>query len=181
MRLVDRAIEMSRRGLLQVGIASGAAYIALSGTGLVLGKGNARAATLKVLSPHQHATLMRFTRDLFPHKQFNDAIYASAITPLAGEAAKDPATRALLAKGVKALDALTMKNGARRFADTPDEAKRIAAIKQIQETPFFAKVYGSTRSTLYNERTVWPILGFQGPSSPKGGYLHRGFNDLNWL
>jgi hypothetical protein len=28
---------------------------------------------------------------------------------------------------------------------------------------------------------VWDLLGYEGPSFDKGGYLHRGFNDLDWL
>ena len=179
MGLGHRAIKMSRRSLLQLGVATGTTYAALNGTSLALGK--AWAAERKGLSPHEHITLMRFARDLFPHKQLDDTFYAAAIAPLDSEAAKDPAAKTMLAKGVASLDALTMKDGGKRFATTPAEAKRIAAIKTIEGSPFFAKIFGTTRGTLYNERKAWPIFGFEGPSSPLGGYLHRGFNDLDWL
>lgn len=181
MRLVDHAIKVSRRSVLQAGVATGATCAALNGTCLILGGGDAWAKEPKGLSARERATLMRFSRDLFPHNLLIDAFYASAIAPLEGEAAKDPTTKALLAKGVQDLDALTLKDGGKRFADTPEEAKRIAAINEIEGSPFFSKVYGSTRTGLYNNPAVWPKFGFEGPSSPKGGYLNRGFNDLDWL
>ena len=177
----DRAIRVSRRGVLQTGVVTAAAYAALSGTCLFPGADNAWTAEPKGLSQQVRATLMRFTRDLFPHDQLSDAFYADAIAPLDAKAAKDPVTRALLAKGVQDLDALTAKDGGESFAATRHEAKRIAAIKEIEGSPFFSKVYGSTRTGLYNNPAIWPIFGFEGPSSPEGGYLHRGFGDLDWL
>ena len=35
--------------------------------------------------------------------------------------------------------------------------------------------------TLYNDKEVWDILGYEGASYDKGGYINRGFNDLDWL
>jgi len=177
----DRAIRVSRRGVLQTGVVTAAAYAALSGTRLFPGADNAWAAKPKGLSQQVRATLMRLTRDLFPHDQLSDAFYADAIAPLDAKAAKDPAARALLAKGVQDLDALTAKDGGERFAATRHGAKRIAAIKEIEGSPFFTRVYGGTRTGLYNNPAIWPIFGFEGPSSPEGGYLHRGFGDLDWL
>ena len=181
MRLVDRSLKLSRRGLLKGGMATGAVYIALSGTPLVLGKGGAWALELKALSTAQGQALMRFARDLFPHDNLIDAFYAAAIAPLDEEAAKDPAAKALLEKGLADLDALTMKNDGKSFAETSDEAARVAAIKAIEGSPFFTKVYGTAMGGIYANPDAWPKFGFEGPSSPYGGYLHRGFNDLDWL
>ena len=181
MKRPERSIKLSRRGLLQGTVVAGAAVLLLNGTPLILGRGGAWAMELKALSPDQGAALMRFTRDLFPHDQLIDAIYASAIAPLDEEAAKDPKTKALLADGIADLDARTMKADGTRYVDTIVEATRIAAVKEIEGTPFFSKVYGSTITPLYNNRDAWKKFGFEGPSSPYGGYLHRGFNDLDWL
>jgi len=35
--------------------------------------------------------------------------------------------------------------------------------------------------SLYNQHDVWTKLGYEGPSWEKGGYLERGFNDIDWL
>ena len=34
---------------------------------------------------------------------------------------------------------------------------------------------------LYDDREVWELLGYEGPSFDKGGYVDRGFDDLDWL
>jgi hypothetical protein len=34
---------------------------------------------------------------------------------------------------------------------------------------------------LYDDAEVWDLLGYEGASFDKGGYLHRGFDDLDWL
>jgi hypothetical protein len=36
-------------------------------------------------------------------------------------------------------------------------------------------------TALYNQQELWTKLGYEGSSAEKGGYLHRGFNDLDWL
>jgi len=28
---------------------------------------------------------------------------------------------------------------------------------------------------------VWPKFGYEGSSSERGGYINRGFDDINWL
>ena len=32
-----------------------------------------------------------------------------------------------------------------------------------------------------NQKALWPKFGYEGSSFEHGGYLHRGFNDLDWL
>jgi hypothetical protein len=34
---------------------------------------------------------------------------------------------------------------------------------------------------IYNNPDVWKILGYEGASAHLGGYLKRGFDDINWL
>ena len=34
---------------------------------------------------------------------------------------------------------------------------------------------------LYDDPEVWAALGCEGSSFDKGGYINRGFNDLDWL
>ncbi len=181
MRQTHQSNKLTRRALLQSTAVTGAAVVLLGGTPLILGRGGAWAMELKTLSPDQGAALMRFTRDLFPHDQLVDAVYASAIAPLDDEAARDAKTKALLADGIADLDARTMKVDGTRFADTTIEATRIAALKEIESSAFFKKVYGGTLTPLYNNRDAWMKFGFEGPSAPEGGYLHRGFDDLDWL
>ena len=34
---------------------------------------------------------------------------------------------------------------------------------------------------LYNQKELWPIFGYEGASADKGGYIERGFDDIDWL
>jgi hypothetical protein len=181
MTRVESSTKLSRRGVLKAGVASGAMYIVLSGVPIVLGRGGAWAMELKAFSPAEGAALMRVTRDMFPHDGLPDAIYAAAIGPLDEEAAKTPATKSLVSAGIADLDDRAMKAGGKTFAETAEENVRVGILKEIETSPFFQKIFGSTQTPVYNNRDAWPHFGFEGPSAQLGGYLHRGFNDLDWL
>src|SRR5882672_4866491 len=107
--------------------------------------------------------------------------WAMSLTTLSAEAAKDAALKDLLTEGTADLDRQAAAKGAQSYADLPNEADRVAILKAISGTPFFKKLRGDMISALYNQPEVWAKLGYEGPSAPKGGYLHRGFNDLDWL
>jgi hypothetical protein len=74
-----------------------------------------------------------------------------------------------------------MTASGKSYADVADETARVAIIKEIESGAFFKKVYDDTIVGLYNQPEAWPKFGYEGPSSAKGGYLHRGFSDINWL
>jgi len=133
------------------------------------------------LTSEESRALLKFTRDLFPHDRLDDSFYARAIAPLQDEAGKDASTRRLLAGGVAQLDRLAMAAAGKPFADVADEKTRVAVIKQVDGSAFFTKVYGDTIVGLYNQPEVWPKFGYEGPSSALGGYIHRGFSDIDWL
>jgi hypothetical protein len=175
MLLRELVSKFSRRGFLR-GSAATVAAVAVSGTTLL-----ASAAETAGLSAEDSRALLKFTRDLFPHDRLHDSFYAKAIAPLQDEAAKDAATRKLLAGGIAQLNASTMASAGKPFADVPDESVRVAAIKQIEGGAFFAKVYDGTMTSLYNQPELWPKFGYEGPSSAQGGYINRGFSDIDWL
>ena len=35
--------------------------------------------------------------------------------------------------------------------------------------------------SLYNQKEVWPRFGYEGSSAEHGGYINRGFADIDWL
>jgi hypothetical protein len=175
MLLREWARKFSRRGFL-AGSAATIAAVAVTGKDLV-----ANAAEAAGLSADESRTLLKFTRDLFPHERLDDSFYAKAIAPLQDEAAKDAGTHKLLSEGVAQFNAATMASAGKPYADVADESARVAAIKKIEGSAFFAKVYTGTMTPLYNQPELWPKFGYEGPSSAKGGYLHRGFSDIDWL
>lgn len=180
MKDAKRPGEVSRRGFLAGGALT-IVTVAVSGATMLLDPAGAWAVELNNLTPTQARVLLQLVRDLFPHPQIGEKYYVDAIEPLNGEAGKDGATKKLLASGIEELNRIAKAPAGKTYADVTDEDVRMAAIKRIEHGPFFAKVYGTTVVSLYNQRALWPIFGYEGPSSPKGGYLHRGFNDLDWL
>jgi len=179
MKLLDWATKLSRRVFLARGAAT-IAVAAVAGKTLLAGP-PASAAEPAGLSAEQSRALLRFTRDLFPHDRLPDAAYEKAIAPLTAEAASNPSTKQLLTDGIARLDASTNASSGKPYADVADESARVAAIKKIESGAFFAKVYGDTITPLYNQPDIWAEFGYQGPSSALGGYLRRGFNNLDWL
>lgn len=172
--------KVSRRAFLESGAATIVA-VAVSGATMLLDPAGAWAIQLNNLTPAEARVLLQFVHDLFPHAQIAETYYAQAIEPLDEEAGRDSSTKKLLEGGIEQLNRLSNAAPGKTYADVRDEDTRVAAIKRIEHGPFFAKVYGTTVVSLYNQRALWPIFGYQGPSSAKGGYLHRGFNDLDWL
>jgi hypothetical protein len=175
MLLRDWVAKFSRRGFLR-GSAATVAAVAVSGTSTL-----ATAAEASGLTADESRTLLKFTRDLFPHDRLDDSFYAKAIAPLQNEAAKDADTRKLLSSGIAQLNAATMSSAGKNYADVADESVRVAAIKKIENGAFFTKVYTDTMTPLYNQPKLWPKFGYEGPSSAQDGYLHRGFADIDWL
>ena len=174
MLLRELVNKFSRRGFLRAGAATVAAA-AVGGPNLLA------KAEESGISSDELRTLVKFTRDLFPHDRLDDSFYAKALAPLQDEASKDPATRRLLAAGVAQLNAATKESAGKPYADVADEQVRVAAIKKIEGGEFFSKVYNGAMTPLYNQPDLWPKFGYEGPSSLKGGYLHRGLADIDWL
>jgi hypothetical protein len=180
MKEEEQPRKVSRRGFLAGGAAAIVA-VAVTGTTVLLDPAGAWAVELESLKPEEAKALLKFVHDLFPHDQIAEVYYANAIAPLSEEAAKDPAAKRLLVEGIARLNRLAQAAGGAAYADVPDEQVRVGVIKQVEGSPFFAKVYGTTVVSLYNQPKLWPKFGYEGPSSALGGYLHRGFNDLDWL
>ncbi|HWN58194.1 MAG TPA: tat (twin-arginine translocation) pathway signal sequence, partial [Methylomirabilota bacterium] len=88
----------------------------------------------------------------------------------------DPAVGKMLTEGIATLDG----SGGAKFADR-NENDQVAALEAVQTTPFFLKVRGAELESLYSNPAMWKAFGYQGPAYAAGGYIHRGFNDLNWL
>jgi hypothetical protein len=174
MLLRDLVDKFSRRGFLRAGAATVAA--AAAGGAPVLTR-----AEESGLSAEESRTLIKLTRDLFPHDRLEDSFYVKAIAPLEDEASKNPATRRLLAAGVAQLDSSARAAAGKPYAEVAEENVRVALVKKIEGGAFFTKVYSSTMTPLYNQLDLWAKFGYEGPSSAQGGYLHRGLDDINWL
>ncbi len=120
--------------------------------------------------------LVRVIRAAFPHRGWPDGPYERTAEHIIVTVSGNAFQTAQLGQGLVSLDAVTD----RPFADlSPQEA--LAVLEQVQGTPFFALVRSTTVAFMYSDREVWQLLGYEGESSDQGGYLHRGFDDLDWL
>jgi hypothetical protein len=181
MRQLDKRSRLTRRRFLQTTSVTAVGVGALATGKVLIDPRGAWAMTLTTLSPETAKTLVQAARDIYPHDRLAESFYAKAIEPYDAAAAKDAALKDLLIAGAGDLDKRAAEKGAKSYADLPNEADRVAILKAVSGTPFFQKLRGDLIAGLYNQPEVWAKLGYEGPSAPKGGYLHRGFNDIDWL
>ncbi|MEM8804106.1 MAG: hypothetical protein AAGF55_16390, partial [Pseudomonadota bacterium] len=107
------------------------------------------------------------------HGQFPDSCYERNCDAIMGAASGNPGQITMFMQGMHDLKAAGF--------DDMDDAAALAHLQSIEGTPFFQLMRGTTVVTLYNDHEVWSILGYEGASFEQGGYIDRGFNDLDWL
>lgn len=160
----------TRRDLLTRSV--GVAGVFTLGGSFIAAADAAWALEVKHLQPQTMASLVQLARDIYPHDRIRDEFYAIAVkgydTP---EQAPD------IEAGISMLD--NMSGGS--YLSIGWEADRNAVLRRIQDTDFFQMIRGGLVVGLYNQKEVWPIFGYEGESYSKGGYIDRGFNDINWL
>jgi hypothetical protein len=120
------------------------------------------------------ATITAAARSIYPHDALPDDVYARVGEKLAETAREDPGTERTIEDGVSAL------NGGRPFADLSAD-EQLEALKAIEGSDFFELVRSTAVVEVYSDQRTWQLVGYEGPSFDKGGYLDRGFNDLDWL
>lgn len=173
MRVIDKRETVSRRDFL-----AGSGKTAL-GTAMVVGTGTLMVPTagwgmeVKALKPETMATLIQIARDIYPHDQVHDKYYAKAVKGFDDDSKKD-----MVEGGVAGLDKAAGEGG---YLGTGWEADRVDLLKDIEDSDFFQAVRGTLVVSLYNQKALWPLFGYEGASADKGGYIERGFNDIDWI
>jgi len=165
---------LSRRALLSRSAAAGATLVI--GAGFVAAPDAAWALETTALKPETMATLIQMARDIYPHDHVATEFYAIAVKGHdTAEAA--PAIEA----GIAALNAAAVGQGHASYLAAGWEDQRVAVLRAIEASPFFQQIRGGLVTGLYNQKAVWPLFGYEGESFSKGGYIDRGFDDINWL
>ncbi|MEK1888196.1 MAG: gluconate 2-dehydrogenase subunit 3 family protein [Phyllobacterium sp.] len=169
---------MSRRDLLKSGgTASLGAILIISGSSIIHPQFAWGLETTN-LEPQTMATLIQMARDIYPHDHVPDRFYAVAVKPYDAKAGEDPKTKKLIVDGVADLDKRAGKGG---YLGLGWEEDRLTILRKIEDTPFFQTVRGGLVTGLYNQKDLWPLFGYEGESFSKGGYIARGFSDIEWL
>jgi hypothetical protein len=159
---VKRTLITRRRFLTSV--AGAAAVVALPGCSPATSREMDRRA------------LLRMGRLLYPHDVLGDEIYLEVLKPFFRRANREVSLAADLRASVAMLDAGA---GGNWLAASPD--RQLEAFQRLEEGVFFKTVQAAVRTRLYQHPTVWDLIGYEGSALEYGGYLHRGFDDIDWL
>lgn len=159
-------MKISRRYFL---LASASA-VAISSS---IAGGVAEAAVSVGTGEDNKALLLRMVRVMFPHSSIGDAPYERTCDAIRTAAGKTVGQALMFSEGMQDLKAA-------EFAKM-NGVDALAHLKSIESTPFFQLVRGTSVVSFYSDHEVWEILGYEGPSYDQGGYINRGFNDLDWL
>ena len=120
------------------------------------------------------AAITAAARTLYPHDALPDDVYARVSEKLAAAARTDVVTARTIQEGVAAL------NSGQPFTDLPAD-EQLKVLQEIEGSDFFELMRSTAVVEVYSDRRTWQLVGYEGPSFDKGGYLNRGFNDLDWL
>jgi hypothetical protein len=120
--------------------------------------------------------LVSIYRIMFPHNGVPDEFYEHVVRKLDDKAAQDQNLPSFLSEGLEALNGQTGS----AWTGLSEEA-RLEALKRAEQTPFFQRLRSDFVLYFYSNPAIWSRFGYEGPSNDQGGYLHRGFNDIDWI
>ena len=176
MRMIQTRPRLSRRDVLKAGGAGLLAMQILPG-GLVIRQSLGRRARRSLRRRpmrrwcRSRATSTRTTK-------LEDKFYAAAVDALDQAAHPTPPPR-------RCWRTASPSSIRPRVAPlrSPSRRRRTASrcSRQREASPFVQKLRGNLVTGLYNNKEVWPIFGYEGESASKGGYIDRGFDDIDWL
>ena len=134
------------------------------------------------LSAAQKTTLLRIARDIYPHEGFlDDAPYQAVIDAILIESESNPAVADLLAKGIEDLERRAHEIHQTDYAAIASAEKREGLLRSIELTDFFQKLKGGLLMGLYNNKALYAAFGYDGSSWETGGFIHKGFDTIDWF
>lgn len=165
--------QLTRRTLL-----ASTAFLALAATTTI---GPAGSWAASGVSAEQRLTLIRMARDIYPHDDFlPDEPYVAAVDTILGDAAKNEATRKLVAGGLADLEGRSQSTYGAAYAAVADGYKREGLLRSIELTDFFQRFRGELLMGIYNNKSLWPKFGYDGSSWERGGFMDS-FDKIDWL
>jgi hypothetical protein len=172
--------SLSRRRFLQTSIgapalaalAAGSTAAAAETTAKPVKKRNSQASTLKQLTKQQAVKISAMSRTLFPHDLLDDVVYMKVVDSIDADMNANSSKKKLVSEGLVLLgDDFLVSN----------PRNREQQLRKIESSEFFKYVHAQTISHIYGNPELWPVFGFEGSSLERGGYIDRGFNDIDWL
>jgi hypothetical protein len=111
---------------------------------------------------------------MYPHDALPDDVYMRVSAKLAAAAREDSGVAQTIECGISEL------HRARPFTEL-SAGEQLETLKGIEDSDFFELVRSTAVVEIYSDQRTWQLVGYEGPSFDKGGYINRGFNDLGWL
>jgi len=115
-------------------------------------------------------------RGLVPLSRADEAVYRDVVAVLVRMGSADPGFATYLSAAAHSL----RQHFDGRWRRVSSRELR-AYLDSVQQAPFFPALLSALTPTIVSLPAVWRIAGYEGESFTKGGYLLRGFNDLDWL
>ena len=150
--------------------------VASSGVVSLIFPGTSWSAQLTIFNEHESNTLLKMTRQLYPHDAVEDKFYAVVVKMLDDDANADNHAAKKIKDGIRNLDKLAQGKWSELSSD-----KRGVILKKIESTSFFQQITSKCITGIYNNKDLWQHFGYEGSSAEYGGYINRGFDDLDWL
>jgi hypothetical protein len=126
------------------------------------------------LSAHARETTLRVARAMYPHDALPDEAYEKVVRQIEADARANAAIQATIEQGIAELDEPAP------FKELDADAQ-LEALRRAEDGEYFNLVRSTAVVELYDNPLVWKALGYEGPSVHLGGYVDRGFDDLDWL
>jgi hypothetical protein len=128
------------------------------------------------LDPELVKQLVAIYRIMFPHNGVPDGFYEHVVRKLDDKAAQNEDLPRFLSEGIEALNGQIGS----AWISLSEEA-RLEGLKRAEQTPLFQTLRSDFVLYFYSNPAIWPLFGYDGLSNDQGGYLHRGFNDIDWI
>jgi len=170
--------RVSRRGFI---VGSGATLVGGAAMLASAGLFASDSTAAREIGATSNQTLLRMARDVYPHDSLEDKYYQQVMLPLAKQAETDPKLMKLLTVGVAALDQESRARYRTTYLSVGSEDERVAVLKAIESSAFFQKIKGDLMMGIYNNPDIWEKFGFGGSSWEHGGYLNRGYDEIDWI
>ena len=113
---------------------------------------------------------------LFPHPRLDKGVYEQVTQQVSDKVAQSAELTVMMKNAME-----TLTENTREYGTALPDSEKMEQLEKIQHTPFFQFILNEALGGIYRHPLTWELLGFEGSSLEFGGYINRGFNDIDWL
>ncbi len=129
------------------------------------------------IADDEKEALLQMVNGLYPLDGLSDAVYERVARAIADDIASSPEKTELVEQGLAELETSASDGNWGQL----DQEQRETILETLQSGEFFGYVKNQVIHLLYSDPEVWKLIGYGGSSIEHGGYINRGFDDIDWL